>query len=233
MAELTESSKTSSSLDPGVRRIRLTIPPEQCSFIEQQARSRKIEFNGVVYELIRDRIQQLTEPTQEPATAMAEEMERIEAHLLEVKALIHSSSHAADTHDRSSDKDINDDRDAEEDEGNLARLITAILQGNLQPSLHRLIGQIETVQSEVCAANQAAYDLDQSHYQSELDRWFIAKAELEVLRDLIGRVAIAATPPEHRSQLVEHIAYVAERFKHFESRLPQLPEYFLSLDVDD
>lgn len=217
------------SIEPEARRIRITIPPNQCVFIEQQAQSRSLEFNDVVYELIRDRIGELTAPTQDPVEAMSEAMskamERLETHfddhLAEIKKALQSLGN------QNCLTRTNDAETSEEDEGNLARLMTAILQGHLQPPLHRLIAQIETFQTEVRDANHALCDRDQSRGRGELDRWFVAKAELEVLREMLIRVVIAATPPEHRAEFVEYTAYVAERFRQFETRLPPLPDYFL------
>lgn len=223
------------SIEPEARRIRITIPPNQCVFIERQARDRNLEFNEVVYELIRDRIQQLTEPTPEPVEVISKEIKRLETHfvdhLVEIKALLHHSDQQ--TNDTPIRQSYPIDDNPEEDEGNLARLITAILQGHLQPPLHRLISQIETFQQEVRDADSTKCDRDQRRDQGELDRWFVAKAELEVLREMLSRVVLAATPPEHRAEFVEYTACIEEQFNQFESRLPPVPDYFLSPNDDD
>lgn len=244
LAEIAESAESECQAETEPRFVRLKIPPDQRVFIESLSKERRLKFHEVVYELIRDRIKQLAN-SPESSQLLVEaqspenedsEMKRIEAHLVEIKEVLQSSGNynASDTREPDRSTSPNDAETTEEDEeGNLARLLTAILQGHLQPPLHRLIAQIETFQNEVRDANHVMCDRNQTSDQDELDRWFVIKGELEVLREMLSRVALAATAPEHRAEFAEYIAYVTERFGQLESRLPPLPNYFLPSTDDD
>lgn len=118
----------------------------------------------------------------------------------------------------------------------LAQAITQSVEAKIQSPLATITEALDGLNvqvGQVVLQLQAVRSKTMTNYQSELDRWYVIKAEMVAVRALVSDLALVLSPFDEQTAMLERIQFINQRMEELEQHIPPVPDYFLPKTTQD